>query len=101
MLRIALRNAAHPHYAWRVLTEGVCDGCALGTHGLRDWTLDGAHLCLVRLNLLELNTMDSFDPALLRDVSKLPTEAGELRRLGRLPYPMVRRRGEPGFRRVG
>ncbi|MCA9600684.1 MAG: FdhF/YdeP family oxidoreductase [Myxococcales bacterium] len=102
MLRIALRNAAHPHYAWRVLTEGVCDGCALGTHGLRDWTLDGAHLCLVRLNLLELNTMDSFDPALLRDVSKLPRKrAGELRRLGRLPYPMVRRRGEPGFRRVG
>ncbi len=28
-------------FAWRILTQGVCDGCALGTTGLRDWTIDG------------------------------------------------------------
>jgi len=51
-----------PQYAWDVLNKGVCDGCALGTTGMKDWTLDGTHLCLVRLNLLRLNTMDAFDP---------------------------------------
>jgi hypothetical protein len=25
--------------------DGVCDGCALGTTGLRDWTLEEIHLC--------------------------------------------------------
>jgi len=100
MFRIAWRNKRHPAYAWKVLTRGVCDGCALGTTGLRDWTIDGTHLCLVRLNLLELNTMDAFDPALLADVSKLPRRARELRDLGRIGHPMRRRRGEPGFTRV-
>ncbi|MBA2313100.1 MAG: formate dehydrogenase, partial [Actinobacteria bacterium] len=36
-------------FAWRILKEGVCDGCALGTTGMRDWTLDEIHLCNVRL----------------------------------------------------
>src|SRR5262245_66418692 len=30
-------NRDNLRYAWRVLSRGVCDGCALGTTGLRDW----------------------------------------------------------------
>ncbi|HVY60417.1 MAG TPA: molybdopterin-dependent oxidoreductase, partial [Planctomycetota bacterium] len=102
MLRILWRNRGRWSYAWRILTQGVCDGCALGTAGLRDWTLEngGTHLCLVRLNLLELNTARALDPARLADVSRLPRDARALRELGRLPYPMRRRKGEPGFARI-
>ena len=42
----------------------MCDGCALGVAGLHDWTIDGVHLCTTRLNLLELNTADPFDPVI-------------------------------------
>src|SRR5688500_1371183 len=88
-------------YAWRILTQGVCDGCALGTTGLHDWTLDGVHLCNIRLRLLRLNTMPALDTGLLADLAPLARHSSaELRELGRLPYPMLRRRGEPGFRRV-
>jgi molybdopterin-dependent oxidoreductase alpha subunit len=88
-------------YAWRILRHGVCDGCALGTAGMRDWTLDQVHLCNVRLRLLRLNTAPALDGALLADVGKLSgKKSTELHNLGRLPYPMVRRRGEAGFTRV-
>src|SRR5512142_21308 len=88
-------------YAWRILQHGCCDGCSLGTRGLRDWTIPGVHLCNVRLRLLRLNTMPPFDPALLADAAPLRGKTGaELRALGRLSAPMLRRRGEPGFRRV-
>ena len=56
MARIAWENRNHPAYAMKVLSQGVCDGCALGTTGLKDWTIEGTHLCLIRLNLLRLNT---------------------------------------------
>ncbi|AVH64183.1 FdhF/YdeP family oxidoreductase [Nostoc sp. 'Peltigera membranacea cyanobiont' N6] len=88
-------------YAWNILDKGVCDGCALGTTGMKDWTLDGIHLCNVRLRLLRMNTMPAFDPVLLEDVSQLQKQkSAQLRDLGRLPYPMIRERGEKGFRRV-
>ncbi len=88
-------------FAHRILAQGVCDGCALGTAGLKDWTLDGIHLCNIRLRLLRLNTMPALDIRLLADVAGLRGRRGdELRNLGRLPYPMARRRGEPGFTRV-
>ncbi|MEH2252939.1 FdhF/YdeP family oxidoreductase [Nostoc sp.] len=88
-------------YAWNILDKGVCDGCALGTTGMKDWTLDGIHLCNVRLRLLRMNTMPAFDPVLLGDVSELQKQkSAQLRDLGRLPYPMIRQRGEKGFRRV-
>ncbi|MCC5619138.1 FdhF/YdeP family oxidoreductase [Nostoc sp. CHAB 5836] len=88
-------------YAWNILDKGVCDGCALGTTGMKDWTLDGIHLCNVRLRLLQMNTMSAFDPVLLADVSQLQKQkSAQLRDLGRLPYPMIRQRGEKGFRRV-
>ncbi|MCE9596017.1 MAG: FdhF/YdeP family oxidoreductase [Planctomycetes bacterium] len=101
MLRIVWENRDSLGYAWRILNEGVCDGCALGTSGLRDWTVDGTHLCLVRLNLLRLNTMGAMEANALDDVARLRAKSSrELRELGRLAYPMRRRRGESGFTRV-
>src|SRR5689334_16782037 len=67
MLKTVWQNRRHPLYAWRILSQGCCDGCALGTHGLRDWTMEGIHLCTVRLNLLQLNTMEAMPWERLRD----------------------------------
>jgi molybdopterin-dependent oxidoreductase alpha subunit len=94
-------NSDNLKYALRILNHGVCDGCSLGTKGMRDWTLDEIHLCNIRLRLLRLNTMPAIDPVLLRDVSGLRGKSSaDLRQLGRVPYPMVRRRGDKGFERV-
>ena len=88
-------------YAWRILSDGCCDGCALGTSGMRDWTMKGIHLCAVRLKLLRLNTMPAMDWHLLENVESLrPLGEKRLRRLGRLAVPMVRHKGEKGFQRV-
>lgn len=88
-------------YALNVLNKGVCDGCALGTTGMKDWTVDGIHVCNVRLRLLRMNTMSAFDPKILEDVAQLQKKkSAELRDLGRLPYPMIRSKGEKGFRRA-
>ena len=101
MLKTVWQNKSQLPFAWRILQNGVCDGCALGTTGMRDFTMKGVHLCTVRLNLLQLNTMGGLDPDFLGDVAGLRSKtSAQLRELGRLPYPMVRRRGEPGFRRV-
>lgn len=98
----AFRENRHQfRYAWRILTQGTCDGCALGTKGIRDWTMDEVHLCNIRLRLLRLNTMPALDPEVLSDVAGLARRrSAELRDLGRLPYPMLRRSGEPGFTRI-
>jgi molybdopterin-dependent oxidoreductase alpha subunit len=94
-------NSDSLRYALRILNHGVCDGCSLGSKGMRDWTLDEIHLCNIRLRLLRLNTMPALDPVLLREVSGLRGKSSaDLRQLGRLPYPMVRRRGDKGFERV-
>ncbi len=88
-------------YAWRILNHGTCDGCALGTTGMQDWTLDQVHLCNVRLRLLRLNTAPAMDTSLLEDVSRLEgMPPRQLHKLGRLPFPMVRQQGEAGFRRT-
>jgi molybdopterin-dependent oxidoreductase alpha subunit len=101
MLRTAWENRDALPYAMRILKQGVCDGCALGVAGFHDWTIEGVHLCTTRLNLLRLNTMGALDPEVLADVEPLKAmTGGELRALGRLPYPMIRRRGEPGFTRA-
>ena len=101
MAKVAWANRDQLPFAWRILNRGVCDGCALGTTGLHDFTLKGVHLCTVRLNLLRLNTMSGLDVAQLSDVSALQNaRATELRALGRLPYPLVRYKGQPGFSRV-
>jgi molybdopterin-dependent oxidoreductase alpha subunit len=95
------RNRDQLPYAWRILTRGVCDGCALGTSGIHDFTMEGVHLCMVRLDLMRLNTMPALDVDLLKDARRLTRfKTSELRELGRLPFPMIRRRGEPGFTRT-
>ena len=101
MLRIVWKNRDNLGYAWKVITRGVCDGCALGVAGLHDWTIDGVHLCMTRLNLLRLNTMPALDPKQLEDVTFLRTmDNARLRELGRLSHPMLREQGERGFRRI-
>jgi molybdopterin-dependent oxidoreductase alpha subunit len=101
ILNTISENRDNLRYAWRILKHGVCDGCALGTTGLHDWTLDEVHLCNVRLRLLRLNTMPALEPRVLEDVARLEgTRSADLRGFGRLPYPMMRRKGERGFQRV-
>lgn len=101
MARVVWENRGNLPYAWRILRHGVCDGCSLGPYGLRDNTMPGVHLCMTRLKLLRLNTMRAFDHAHLADVQSLRALSNrDLRNLGRLAFPMVRRRGEQGFRRV-
>src|SRR3982751_138730 len=98
MLKIAWENRDQLPFAWRILNDGVCDGCALGTSGLKDWTLEGPHLCMVRLELMRLNTAPALDPAALADVGPLASRRSQdLRALGRLPEPMRRRSGSRGF----
>lgn len=102
IFRAAWQNRDNLPYAWRILNNGVCDGCALGTSGMKDWTIDGIHLCWIRLNLLRLNTMPAAPAGLLTDISRLRGKSeAELRELGRLSTPMVRHRGESGFREIG
>ena len=101
ILKTTWQNKSELPFALRILRHGVCDGCALGTSGMKDWTMDGVHLCMVRLNLLQLNTMHALDTRRLSDVSALRTQNNrELRAMGRLPFPMRRRRGEQGFERI-
>src|SRR3954447_10380628 len=101
MLKIAWENRDELPFAWRILNDGVCDGCALGTSGLSDWTIEGTHLCMVRLELMRLNTAPALDPLRLKDVSALASRSSaDVRDLGRLPAPMLRRAGEGGFRVV-
>jgi len=100
MARTVWDNRDNLGHAWQVLSRGVCDGCALGTAGLHDWTVDGVHLCMTRLNLLRLNTMPALDPRRLADVAALDHDNAALRNLGRLPLPLLRQRGDAGFRRI-
>ena len=101
MLKALGRNRDQLGYAWRILNDGCCDGCALGTVGMRDWTLKGIHLCTIRLKMLRLNTMPAADVRVLEEPQALRGRpARALRELGRLPYPMVWRRGTAGYRRV-
>src|SRR5947209_3015266 len=127
MAGVAWRNRDNLSYAWKVLSRGVCDGCALGVAGFHDWTISGIHLCMTRLNLLRLNTMPALDITLLEHISKLrarlaarsghgssasasggaPAGASalgldnaQLRELGRLPCPLLREKNAKGFRRI-
>lgn len=102
MAKVAWDNKDNLPYATRILTQGVCDGCALGVSGLKDQTLEGVHLCTTRLNVLRLNTMPAIKEtdlhANINDLRKLSST--ELRKLGRIPYPLIREPGEERFRRI-
>lgn len=101
MLRVLWENRGRWGYALRILRHGVCDGCSLGPRGLRDDVLPGVHLCLSRLKLLRLNTMGPIPLELLGDVERLRRLSNEaLHHLGRVPFPLLRRRGEAGFSRI-
>jgi molybdopterin-dependent oxidoreductase alpha subunit len=101
MALVAWKNRDNLGYAWKVLSRGVCDGCALGVAGFHDWTVEGVHLCMTRLNLLRLNTMPALDPEAVRDVARLASFTNaQLRELGRLPFPLLREKNAPGFHRV-
>ena len=57
---------------------------------------------MTRLNLLRLNTMPALDPARARRrrARCAALDNAALRELGRLPVPMLRERGDRGFRRI-
>jgi len=94
-------NRDQMRYAWRILNDGCCDGCSLGTSGMHDWTMKGIHLCQLRLRLLRLNTMPGMNMRLLEDAEALrKSPRRHLSRLGRLSAPMIRQKGEKGFRRI-
>ncbi|OLO26858.1 formate dehydrogenase [Alkalihalophilus pseudofirmus] len=100
--KIAWDNKDNLGYASRIITKGVCDGCALGVSGLYDQTLTGPHLCTTRLNVLRLNTMPAIKEDILHaDIDELRKyDSTELRQLGRVPYPLIRRKGERKFSRL-
>lgn len=101
MIKIVYDNKDSLPYAYRILTQGVCDGCALGVSGLHDRTLSGPHLCTTRLNVLRLNTMPAIDSKWLEDVEAMrKLDSTQLRKLGRIPYPLSRKPGESKFARI-
>src|SRR5207245_11440077 len=55
MAKAAWKNREHLGYGWKVLSRGVCDGCALGVAGFHAWMIPGVHLCMMRLSLYRLN----------------------------------------------
>src|SRR5437773_8894613 len=101
MAEVVWKNRDNLPYALKVLSRGVCDGCALGVAGFHDWTIEGIHLCMTRLNLLRLNTMPELD---IKHLTHLPhlshlqtLSNAQLRELGRLPFPMLREKDAPSF----
>ncbi|MBB5326146.1 molybdopterin-dependent oxidoreductase alpha subunit [Anoxybacillus tepidamans] len=101
-LKVVWENRDNLGYATNIITKGVCDGCALGVAGLFDQTLTGPHLCTTRLNLLRLSTMPAIKPEILHaDIDELRKyDSTQLRKLGRIPYPLIRRKGERKFSRI-
>jgi len=101
-MKVAWDNKDNIGYATRILTQGVCDGCALGVSGLQDQTLKGPHMCTTRMNVLRLNTMPALKEEIIHaDIDDLRKYSStDLRKLGRIPYPLIRRKGERKFSRL-
>ncbi|KIL37531.1 formate dehydrogenase [Cohnella kolymensis] len=101
-MRTLWLNRDNLPYAARILTQGVCDGCALGVSGLYDQTLTGPHICTTRLNVLRLNTMPAMKSGTVHaDIEELrKMSSAELRELGRIPYPLILRPGDTSFSRL-
>ncbi|HWG92530.1 MAG TPA: molybdopterin-dependent oxidoreductase, partial [Candidatus Thermoplasmatota archaeon] len=101
MVKVAWENKDEAGYALRILRHGVCDGCSLGPRGLKDDVIPGTHLCLTRLKLLRVNTMGAMPDGAWEDMEKLRSMTNEeLQNLGRIPYPLVYRKGDRGFTRI-
>src|SRR4051794_1109702 len=101
MAKVVWANRDNLPYAWRVLSRGVCDGCALGVAGFHDWAILGGGLCMTRVDFFLLYTKPPLDPRQLEDVSPLTSlRNDQLRELGRLPCPLLRERGAKGFHRI-
>jgi molybdopterin-dependent oxidoreductase alpha subunit len=97
----AWENRDNLGYAMKLLKDGVCDGCALGTSGVKDWTIPGIHLCWIRLNLLRLNTMPALKLDELPSIKELQSRnEKELRSLGRLAEPMIYEPGASHLKRL-
>jgi molybdopterin-dependent oxidoreductase alpha subunit len=95
------QNRGQWGFAWRILRHGVCDGCSLGPYGLKDNVLRGTHLCLTRLTLLRTNTMPAMPEGTWDNLEKLKgMSSEELHALGRVPYPLLLRKGAKGFVRI-
>lgn len=101
-LKVVWENRDNLSYAQRIISKGVCDGCALGVLGLKDQTLKGPHLCTTRLNVLRLNTMPAMKKKVIHeDIDELrKLSSTELRKLGRIPYPLIRKPGDKKFSRL-
>ncbi|OZM56611.1 formate dehydrogenase [Lottiidibacillus patelloidae] len=101
-MKVVWENKDNLNYAKNILTKGVCDGCALGVSGLQDQTLQGPHICTTRLNVLRLSTMPAMSEEIVHaDIDELKKYSSkELRGLGRIPYPLIRRKGENKFSRI-
>ncbi|MEI3607461.1 FdhF/YdeP family oxidoreductase [Pseudogracilibacillus sp. SE30717A] len=101
-MKVVWENKDNLPYATRIITQGVCDGCALGVQGLKDQTLAGPHLCTTRLNVLRLNTMKAMKEDIIHaDIDELrKMDSTELRKLGRIPYPLIRKPGDRKFSRI-
>jgi molybdopterin-dependent oxidoreductase alpha subunit len=101
-MKVVWNNKDNLNYAKNIITKGVCDGCALGVAGLYDQTLAGPHVCTTRLNVLRLNTMPAMKEEVVHaDIDELRKySSAELRELGRVPYPLIRRPGERKFSRI-
>ncbi|KMK76859.1 FdhF/YdeP family oxidoreductase [Alkalihalobacillus pseudalcaliphilus] len=101
-MKVVWKNKDNLNYAKNIITKGVCDGCALGVSGLYDQTLAGPHVCTTRLNVLRLNTMPPMKEEVVHaDIDELRKySSAELRELGRIPYPLIRRPGERKFSRI-
>jgi molybdopterin-dependent oxidoreductase alpha subunit len=93
-----IENSGQWHDAWKVL-NGPCNGCAVQTDGLRDNVMPHhPHFCLIRLGLIEEALRDPFDVSRFADVRRLRRRRNrDIERMGRIPQPMLRRRGRHGF----
>lgn len=102
MMEVVQENADNLPYALSILRHGVCDGCSLGPRGLEDDVIEGVHLCMSRLKLLRNNTIGPFAAADVLDIARLRKLGNRgLRKLGRVPFPMIYRPGDRGFSRLG
>jgi anaerobic selenocysteine-containing dehydrogenase len=92
----AWRNRRSLRFGLDIIRYGVCTTCELGSHGWHDDVIAGTHLCHRRLREVDRWTRDAFDPLKLPRIDALQAlSAEELRALGRVPVPLIRRAGEP------